>query len=70
MATKRETRTVSFTPEHSTFVDELVESGLLRRLLAMTEILFSNSLIEAWWRVLKHQWLFLHQLDSVAKGER
>ncbi len=33
----------------------------------MTEIRFSNSLIEAWWRALKHQWLFLHQLDSVAK---
>jgi len=48
-------------------VDELIASGLLRRVLAMTEIRFSNSLIEAWWRALKHQWLFLHQLDSVAK---
>ena len=24
-------------------------------------------MIEAWWRILKHQWLCLHQLDSVAK---
>jgi transposase InsO family protein len=48
-------------------VDELIESGLLRRLLAMTEINFSNSLIEAWWRCLKHQWLFLNTLDSVAR---
>ena len=24
-------------------------------------------MIEAWWRSLKHQWLFLHPLDSVAK---
>ncbi len=48
-------------------VDELIESGLLSRVIAMTEIRFSNSLIEAWWRVLKHQWLFLHQLDSAAK---
>jgi len=24
-------------------------------------------LIEAWWRGLKHQWLFLHQLGSIAK---
>ncbi len=24
-------------------------------------------MIEAWWRTLKHQWLFLHSLDSVAK---
>jgi transposase InsO family protein len=48
-------------------VDELVESGLLKRVLAMTEINFSNSMIEAWWRCLKHQWLFLNALDSVAR---
>jgi hypothetical protein len=35
-------------------VDELVDSGALRRVLAMTEIAFSNSMIEAWWRTLKH----------------
>jgi putative transposase len=48
-------------------VDELVESGLLRRVLAQTEIRFSNSLIEAWWRSLKHNWPFLHPLESVAR---
>ena len=47
-------------------VDELIESGLLRRLLAMIEISFSNSLIESWWRTLKHQWLYLNSLDTVA----
>jgi integrase-like protein len=26
--------------------------------------------IEAWWRSLKHQWLFLHSLDSVATVRR
>ena len=46
-------------------VDELVGSGVLKRLLARTEITFSNSLIESWWRVLKHQWLFLNTLDTV-----
>jgi len=51
-------------------VDELIDSGLLRRLLAMTDISFSNSLIESWWRSLKHQWLFLNTLDSVAAVER
>lgn len=51
-------------------VDELVASGLLRRLLAMTEIAFSNSLIEAWWRVLKHQWLYLNSLDTVSTLEK
>ncbi len=46
-------------------VDKVVESGLLKRVLAQTEIRFSNSLIESWWRVLKHQWLYLNSLDSV-----
>ena len=47
-------------------VDALIAAGVLRRLLAFTELKFSNSMIEAWWRSLKHQWLFLHPLDSVA----
>ncbi|MDB4680133.1 DDE-type integrase/transposase/recombinase [Planctomycetaceae bacterium] len=51
-------------------VDEVVESGLLKRVLAQTEIVFSNSLIESWWRVLKHQWLFLHELDSAQTIEK
>ena len=51
-------------------VDELVDSGLLRRLLAMTEISFSNSLIESWWRALKHQWLYLNTLDTVKMLEK
>jgi len=46
-------------------VDELIDSGVLNRLLAGTEITFSNSLIESWWRVLKHQWLYLNTLDTV-----
>ncbi len=48
-------------------VDALIASGLLKRVLAQTEIRFSNSMIEAWWRCLKHQWLYLHHLDSMAK---
>jgi len=51
-------------------IDALIAAGRLRRVLALTEISFSNSLIEAWWRSLKHQWLFLHQLDSVATVRR
>ena len=34
-------------------VDALIETGVLRRLLAFTELKFSNSMIEAWWRSLK-----------------
>ena len=51
-------------------VDELVNSGLLNRVLARTEITFSNSLIESWWRVLKHQWLYLNTLDTVGTVEK
>jgi putative transposase len=51
-------------------VDELITTGVLRRVLAFTELQFSNSMIEAWWRSLKHQWLFLHALDSVTTVRR
>jgi putative transposase len=51
-------------------VDALISTGVLRRMLALTELQFSNSMIEAWWRSLKHQWLFLHSLDSVTTVRR
>ena len=51
-------------------VDALVQDGVLRRVLAQTEIKFSNSLIEAFWKVAKHQWLFLNTLDTVAAVKR
>jgi transposase InsO family protein len=51
-------------------VDELINSGLLNRVLARTEITFSNSMIESWWRVLKHQWLCLNTLDTVSAVEK
>ena len=34
-------------------IDALIHSGVLRRVLAFTELTFSNSMIEAWWRSLK-----------------
>lgn len=51
-------------------VDELITSGLLSRVLAQTEITSSNSLIESWWRVLKHQWLYLNTMDSSKTVEK
>jgi putative transposase len=45
-------------------VDDLINTGVLRRVLAFAELKFSNSMIEAWWRSLKHQWLLLHSLES------
>ncbi len=32
--------------------------------------LWPRFLIEAWWRSLKHKWLFLNPLDSVTKVRR
>jgi len=46
-------------------VDEVINTGLLKRVLAQTEIRSSNSMIESWWRVLKHQWLYINQMDSL-----
>ena len=51
-------------------VDELIGNGVLRRVLALTDLEFSNSLIEAFWRQMKHQWLFLNTLDTVAAVRR
>jgi putative transposase len=34
-------------------VDALITTGLLHRVLAFTELRFSNSMIDAWWRSLK-----------------
>jgi putative transposase len=51
-------------------VDQLVECGRLRRVLALVELSYSNSMIEAWWRNLKNSWLYLHTLDSPAAIEQ
>ena len=51
-------------------VDALIESGILRRVLARTEIACSNSMIESWWRSLKTQWLHLNTLDTANTIDR
>ena len=45
-------------------VDALVHVGLLSRILAQTDIRYSNSMIESFWKALKHNWCFLHSIDS------
>jgi putative transposase len=50
-------------------VDSLFGLSQLRRVLAQVEVTFSNSMIEAWWRSLKHGWLYLHALDTFAALE-
>jgi len=47
-------------------VDTTLASAKLRRVLAQVEVTYSNSIIEAWWRSLKHQWLYLNTLDTMA----
>ncbi len=51
-------------------VNEFLFGGILRRVLAQVEIVESNSMIEAWWRGLRHQWLYLNTLDTVAAVRR
>jgi transposase InsO family protein len=50
-------------------VDAPESSGIIKRVLAQVEVVYSNSMIEAWWRSLKHQWLFLNKLDTMAAVE-
>ena len=45
----------------------MIEANTIHRVLAQVEIHSSNSMIESWWRQLKHKWLFLNTLDSIAK---
>jgi putative transposase len=45
-------------------VDDVLTDKELTRVLAQVEVTFSNSLIEAFWRSLKHSLLFLHTLDN------
>jgi putative transposase len=45
-------------------VDQLLRDEELTRVLAQVEVTFSNSMIEAFWRSLKHSWIYLHNLDN------
>jgi len=51
-------------------VEDLLDGEELTRVLAQVEITSSNSMIEAFWRSLKHGWLYLHTLDSLAALRR
>jgi len=51
-------------------VDALVAQFSWARVRALVDVTFSNSKIEAWWRSLKHQWLYLNQLNTIADVRR
>jgi hypothetical protein len=38
--------------------------------LAQVEVSFNNSMIEAFWRSLRHQWLYLHSLETFTQLEQ
>jgi transposase InsO family protein len=48
-------------------VDATLFSACLERVLAQVDVAYSNSMIEAFWRSLKHQWLYLNSLDSIER---
>ena len=50
--------------------DDLDDRKVIRRVLALVDVVYSNSMIEAWWRTLKHQWLFLNTLDTIGAVEK
>jgi len=51
-------------------VDKLVDKKLLKRLLAQTDVMESNSLIERFWLSAKHNWLFLNDLRNLSTVRR
>ena len=51
-------------------VDEVVAKFEWERIRALVDVTYSNSKIEAWWRSLKHQWLYLNQLSTIADVRR
>jgi len=51
-------------------VDVVVEQFEWQRIRALVDVTFSNSKIEAWWRSLKHQWLYLNELNTIADVRR
>ena len=51
-------------------VDALVDVGVVDRVLALVEVAYSNSIVEAYWRSLKHEWLFLNSLHNASELEK
>ena len=45
-------------------------SGFSGAFFFARDVTFSNSLIEAWWRTLKHQWLYLNTLDTLSRLDK
>ena len=51
-------------------VDDELSSANLERVLAQIDVRYSNSMIEAFWRSMKHSWLYLHALEGESQLHR
>ena len=51
-------------------VDDQLEDIDLERVLAQIDVTYSTSMIEAFWRSLKHSWLYLHGLETESELRR
>ena len=51
-------------------VDGLMATSVLTRILALVEVTFSNSKTGTFWRSLRHGWLYLNKLSSIAVLKR
>ncbi len=51
-------------------VDDELRGASLDRVLAQIDITYSNSMIEAFWRSMKHSWLYLHALERQSQLRR
>lgn len=49
-------------------VDDELEGINRDRVLAQKDVTYSNSMIEAFWRLLEHSWLYLDGLETVTVG--
>lgn len=45
-------------------------AAFAEHVVAQVEVHFSNSVIEAFWNALRHQWLYLHALDTIDSVRR
>jgi hypothetical protein len=51
-------------------VDGLISSELITRILALVQVDFSISIVEAFWRSAQHQWIYLNELGTIADDRR
>ena len=51
-------------------VDLELDDSNFQRVLAQIDVTYSNSMIEAFWRSLKHSWPYLHGLESESELRR